>query len=1235
MPRPTAHPHPHPHRDEERCAQSARERRAVERLLALPVLQALREPLRSELARVADPERAAVALERLIAGAADPEALVSAHLGGPRRRQNVLAIFGASPYLTEIVLRQPDLLEEISTLHRSARARTAAELRAEIEGALEAELGFALGAEHDLTDDRPQVLGDPLDAALDALRRLRQRAMLHVGAADLLALFDLPTLTAQLSTLADVLVDASLALARLSLPREERPSVELSVLAFGKLGGGELNYSSDIDLVYVAERDAPSCWPLARRLTDLIKRSTDHGFLYRVDLRLRPWGRDGPLVQSVASYLDYLRQNASASERQALIKARPIAGALELGARLLHDARPLIYRGDDPETLRRSVRALKERIEDELRRRGEEWGQVKAGEGSIRDVEFLTQYLQLVHVPGHPAHPGLRSPSTLGALDALLAVEEVSEKDYRDLVQGYVFLRTVEHDLQLVANQPIHRLPEDPARLRHVALRLGFGGPAGSARFLRRYHEHSATIREVWRRTLESAPGAPAATAEPVPERIVMPAPYRHAFGPEDLARHERMAAQLDDRRHAVVELRPIADSRYRVEMVGHDALGSLSILCGLLYVYGFTILDGQVFTSEAEPTERDPSTERARATAGARAASRRRIVDVFHVRPTAEHVSHEDVERFERELVTFIDRLHEGGHREVQAELAKRISLGLSPPGGAARGETHTLLPIDIRVDNQRSAAHTVLEIEAPDTVGFLYELTNALALSEVSVELMEVRTSGRRARDTLWVTDARGGKILDEAQVRRLRVATVLTKHFTHLLPSSADPERALLHFRQFLGDLFRRPDWEREISSLEQPAVLSGLARLLGVSDFLWHDFLRMQHEALFPVMLAIDELQEARPRCELEALFDAELEGHAAADRPAILNRIKDREMFRIDMRHILRHGSSFDQFSRELTELAEVLAGRALGLAYADLLERHGAPVDERGRVVPHALCALGKFGGWELGFASDLELMLVYGGDGRCRGDGLFASELFARLVERLRAAIATRREGIFELDLRLRPYGDGGPLAVSRPAFASYFAPEGDAWPYERQGLVKLRPIAGDSELGRRIVAVRDRLVYGSWRGDVAASRAMRERQVRHLVTPGTLNAKFSPGCLVDLEYAVQLLQIRHGGERPALRTPNVLAAIGELHAAGVLDAHDYDTLAGSYRFYRRLIDALRMVRGHAKDLTVPPVDSEEFRFLARRFGEPGERLAATLERQQTQVPRLAERLLGEGNGG
>jgi glutamate-ammonia-ligase adenylyltransferase len=330
-----------------------------------------------------------------------------------------------------------------------------------------------------------------------------------------------------------------------------------------------------------------------------------------------------------------------------------------------------------------------------------------------------------------------------------------------------------------------------------------------------------------------------------------------------------------------------------------------------------------------------------------------------------------------------------------------------------------------------------------------------------------------------------------------------------------------------------------------------------------------------------------------------------------------------------MRKILRRGATFDQFSRELTELAEVVCARVVELSYQDLVLGLGEPVGEDGPV-PYALFALGKFGGRELGFGSDLELMLVYGGEGRAERNGTStsASELFRALVRELRATLGGRRS--LSLDLRLRPYGQTGSLAVSHESFATYFAPDGDAWPYERQALVKMRAIAGDPAFGDGVEQLRDRLVYELGRPDPAACRALRERQIRHLVVPGTANAKFSEGALVDIEYLVQLLQMHHGRRRPLLRSTNTLAAIGELHAAGVLDARDYDVLVDAYRFYRLLIDALRMVRGHAKDLTVPPADSEEYAYLARRLTlESPEALRRRLEAQLDQVPRLQSRLL------
>jgi glutamate-ammonia-ligase adenylyltransferase len=227
---------------------------------------------------------------------------------------------------------------------------------------------------------------------------------------------------------------------------------------------------------------------------------------------------------------------------------------------------------------------------------------------------------------------------------------------------------------------------------------------------------------------------------------------------------------------------------------------------------------------------------------------------------------------------------------------------------------------------------------------------------------------------------------------------------------------------------------------------------------------------------------------------------------------------------------------------------------------------------------------------------------------------------------------VRTRREGIFEIDLQLRPYGKAGSLAVSLPAFQRYFAPSGPAWPYERQALIRLRPIAGDRALGRDLEALRDAYVYSGAGFDVTAMRAMRERQIRHLVKAGSFNPKYSPGGLVDVEYLVQGLQIRHGGQQAAVRTPNTREAMASLTEAGLLSAEDYTRLHRAHTFLRWLIDSLRIVAGNAKDLTVPPEDSEEFLYLSRRlrYGGDRERLREELVLYSASVQEMNRRLLG-----
>lgn len=339
------------------------------------------------------------------------------------------------------------------------------------------------------------------------------------------------------------------------------------------------------------------------------------------------------------------------------------------------------------------------------------------------------------------------------------------------------------------------------------------------------------------------------------------------------------------------------------------------------------------------------------------------------------------------------------------------------------------------------------------------------------------------------------------------------------------------------------------------------------------------------------------------------------------------------MFRIDMRHILGFTREFWDFSEELADLAEVVINAVLDYILEDLGQVYGLPLLENGSPSHISVCALGKCGGRELGFASDIELIFIYAGNGKTKGPEIITTaEFYEKVVEAFVTAIHARREGIFQIDLQLRPYGKAGSLAVSTEAFRRYFNSGGPAWAYERQALVRMRPIAGDENLGRQLTMLRDSFVYTGIPFDVTAMRAMRERQIRHLVKGGTFNPKYSPGGLVDVEYLVQALQINHGQEDPSLRSPNTRQAMAALANARILSQDDFVSLRKAHTFLRWLIDALRMVAGNAKDLIVPPEDTEEFTYLARRLRYEGDRakLHVDMLRFAAAVQDINQRLLG-----
>ncbi len=387
---------------------------------------------------------------------------------------------------------------------------------------------------------------------------------------------------------------------------------------------------------------------------------------------------------------------------------------------------------------------------------------------------------------------------------------------------------------------------------------------------------------------------------------------------------------------------------------------------------------------------------------------------------------------------------------------------------------------------------------------------------------------------------------------------------------------------------------------------------LARLLGASDFLWEEFIRFQYDSLNPIFMPRGEDE---PFCEpddtLNARLEEALEGAVGlAEQQDALNRFKDRELFLIDLDHILRPESDFRLLSHRLTHLAVELVGKSAQLVYDDLIRSFGTPMIEGTREPAHyAVFGLGKLGGYALGYASDLELLYVFPDMGKTSGGKRAAianSEFYEMMVREVSKFIKTRHEGIYTMDLRLRPFGKDGPLASTRAQFEEYYGKGGGAHSFERLALLRLRYCAGNQELGHEIEAIRDRIVFED---DLIVEDDLWDiwrQQHEQKLSSGRRNAKYGPGALVDLESASQLLQAKFGAEYPALRTPRLSKALHALAEASAVTIEQRDELVDAYYFFRRLINALRMLRGTAIDLNLPPLGSGDFLHLARRMEYP-----------------------------
>ena len=452
------------------------------------------EDLLACASRSADPDQSINFLERFARAALNRTRLFTYLAESPQTLDIISRVLGGSPYMAEILIRDPQHFYWVTDPNILYRRRAKREIQRELLQTLKA-----------LEDPKRQ---------LDYLRFFKRREMLHIGVRDLLRLCPVEETLSALSVLAEALITAAYWICARALRQEYgiggSSFTGFTILAMGKLGGGELNFSSDVDLIYLYDSDDETAGSmsaseyfrrLSQKITTGLNDFTGEGYVYRVDLRLRPEGA-GDIACSLAGFKHYYQSRLGTWERLALLKAWPVAGDRNLGRAFIEMAQHFIYDLPFDRKASDDLLQMKRKMDEKMSAREQRSRNVKLGTGGIREIELIVQSLQVRH---GSAVPQIRHRNTMGALAALRDEGLLSPEQYDTLTRAYIFLRDVENKLQMVNDAQTHSIPRDHEELTVCARLLGYKNDDReftAEKFLRDYQLHTGHVNRIFQEKL-------------------------------------------------------------------------------------------------------------------------------------------------------------------------------------------------------------------------------------------------------------------------------------------------------------------------------------------------------------------------------------------------------------------------------------------------------------------------------------------------------------------------------------------------------------------------------------------------------------------------------------------------------------------------------------------------------------------------------------------------------------